>query len=599
MTADAAADAFTVETSLTGRRWWLRQPDQDIVRHLRQRLQVPEIAARLLAARGVTAAAADDFLSPTLRRWLPDPHALKDMASGAGRLAQAIQAGERVAILADYDVDGATGAAVLTRFLRHAGLPARLYVPDRLNEGYGPSEAAIETLHGEGITLIVTIDCGVSAFAALARACALGIDVVVVDHHQAPPALPPAAAVINPNRRDESGQHGDLAAVGVAFLLIVAVNRALRQAGWYVSRDEPDLRQWLDLVALGTVCDMVPLRGLNRAFVRQGLAVAAQRVNPGLAALIDYLRLGAPPTVYQLGFVIGPRINAGGRVGKADLGARLLNSDDASEAAGLAAALDGFNRERQQIEKRTLEAALDGVAGDGGGGGSCIWAAGHDWHPGVLGIVASRLVDHYHKPAVVLSLRGGVATASARSVRGFDLGAAVRTASDAGLLIRGGGHTMAAGFSCEEPRLPALRAHFDAVFAEPAATDAGAAGRLDIDGVLNLSAVSPELARIIDGCGPFGAGNPEPRFGFANVMIERVATVASGVHKLTLTDDSGKRQRAVVFGHDRHPLARQLPGLAQRRCHLAARLRGAASGARLAIELQIDDAARADGVTPG
>ncbi len=597
MAFPAAADAFIVEASLTGRRWQVRASDAETVRHLRQRLQVSEIAARLLAARGVTAADADDFLSPTLRRWLPDPHVLKDMASGAARLLRAIEAGERVAILADYDVDGATGAAVLTRFLRHAGLPARLYVPDRLSEGYGPNATAIETLHREGITLVITVDCGVSAFAALTRAAALGVDVVVVDHHQAPTELPPAAAIINPNRRDERGDHGDLAAVGVAFLLVVAVNRALREAGWYASRDEPDLRQWLDLVALGTVCDMVPLRGLNRAFVRQGLAVAARRINPGLAALAEYLRLGTPPTVYQLGFVIGPRINAGGRVGKADLGARLLSTDNASEAAGIAAALDDHNRERQQIESQTLAAALDGL-GDGNNG-CCVWAAGRDWHPGVLGIVASRLVEHYHKPAVVLSVRGGLATASARSVRGFDLGAAVRTASEAGLLIRGGGHAMAAGLTCEERLLPALRAHFDAMFAEqPAGTEAGAVGRLDIDGVLNLSAVSPDLARIIDGCGPFGTGNPEPRFGFANVMIEHVATVASGVHKLTLTDDSGKRQRAVVFGHERHPLARQLPELKQRRCHLAARLRGTASGARSAIELQIDDAARMDGLPP-
>jgi single-stranded-DNA-specific exonuclease len=546
------------------------------------------VAARLLAARGVDADGAEDFLFPTLRRWLPDPSLLKDMTAGTERLRRAVVAGERVAILADYDVDGATGAALLTRFLASVGLATRLYIPDRITEGYGPSPAAMRTLRGEGISLVVTIDCGVNAFAAIEEARALGMDIVVVDHHQPPPQLPPALALINPNRRDEDGGFGYLAAVGVTFLLVVALNRALREAGWFASRAEPDLRRWLDIVALGTVCDMVPLIGLNRAFVRQGLAVADLQTNPGLAALAAQLHLAGAASVHRLGFVIGPRINAGGRVGEPDLGARLLITDDASEAAGLALSLDAFNRKRQGIEHAVFETALAGVLGSAVDG--FVWAAGEDWHPGVLGIVASRLVEHFQKPAIVVATRGGIATASARSLPGFDLGAAVRAAGERGLLIKGGGHAMAAGFTAEAPALPALRQCFGGFFSA-AVADGPAAKRLPIDGLLSLPSITPELARVIDNCGPFGSANPEPRFAFADVTIESVASVGTKVLRLLLADDGGKRQGGVVFGGARLPLVQQLQRLSRRRCHLAARLRLSSYGGRQRLELLVDDAA--------
>lgn len=579
-----AAESLANAASVTGRTWRLRAADGEAVRRLCQRLQLPEMAARLLAARGVDAAAADDYLFPTLRRWLPDPLGLKDMDRAVDRLVAAIVGGERIAVLADYDVDGATGAALLLRFLGHLGIGTRLYVPDRLREGYGPSVPAMETLHGEGISLVVTIDCGVNAFAALERAATLGIDVVVVDHHQAPPVLPPARAVVNPNRSDEDGALHYLAAVGVTFLLVVAVNRALRQAGFYADRPEPDLKRWLDLVALGTVCDMVPLIALNRAFVRQGLAVATRAPNCGLAALASHLRLDGAASVHRLGFLFGPRINAGGRVGEADLGARLLATDDAGEATALAVRLDQFNQQRRAIEQAVVEAALDAAdASDG-----LVWATGEDWHPGVLGIVANRLVDHFVKPAIVVSRCGGIATASARSVAGFDIGAAVKAASARGLLLSGGGHAMAAGFRCQPSLLAKVQRHF-ADAAAAAAANGATARRLDVDGLLTLAAITPEFTHLLEGCGPFGAGNPEPRFAFPDVTVEGVAAVGEGMLRLRLVDDSGRRRQGIVFGNGRHPLSRHLKDFGRGRCHLAARLRPPHAGR--AVDLVIDDVA--------
>jgi single-stranded-DNA-specific exonuclease len=576
---------------LSGRTWHWRPYDAETVRHLCQRFALGEVTARLLAARGITLADTDDFLAPKLKRWLPEPLSLRDMAAGVARLVRAVTTTERVAVLADYDVDGATGAALLTRFLASVGLPTRLYIPDRLTEGYGPGVGAIERLHGEGITLVITVDCGVNAFAALERAASLGLDVIVVDHHQPPPRLPPAIAQINPNRADDDSGLGHLAAVGVAFLLVVATNRALREAGWYrPPRGEPDLRRWLDLVALGTLCDMVPLIGLNRAFVRQGLAVASLGGNPGLARLAERLKLGGAMTAYRFAFLIGPRINAGGRVGQADLGARLLITDDDAEAAALAARLDDLNRERQRLERQTLAAALGGVLAVGREAG-LIWAEGDDWHPGVIGIVAARLVDHFLKPAVVVTRRNGLATASARSVAGFDLGAAVKAAANAALLLKGGGHAMAAGFSCESTKLPELRAFLEGIAA--AATPV-AARRLEIDGPLSLAAVSPQLAETIDGCAPFGNGNPEPRFVFRSVTVDSLASVAPSLTRCHLVDLNGERRQAVLFASEHHPLTQPLRALGQRHCHVAARLRH--RGANHAVELLIDDVATdADG----
>ncbi len=428
----AASSFLGVEHSLKGKRWRLQAVDERKAQALAQRLQLPEIVGRILAGRGVELDDAGSFLDPTLRETLPDPSRFKDMDAGAARLARAVMEGERVAVFGDYDVDGATSAAVLCRFFSAVGSGARIYVPDRLKEGYGPNAEALLRLKDEGVSVVITVDCGINAHDALDTAAAAGLDVVVVDHHAADSRLPAAAAVINPNRLDEPGTFGHLAAVGVSFLLAVAVNRALRTAGWYGDRPEPDLRQWLDLVALGTICDMVPLKGVNRAFVVQGLKVMARRTNAGLRALADLTGQNQPPEAYHAGFVFGPRINAGGRVGKSELGARLLATDDADEAMALARQLDAFNGDRQRIEAEVLEQALSLVAEQGGrdDGPPLIVAAGEGWHPGVLGIGVHGRPDRAPRrgrTAVALHGRGAVGRRRvARIMRDALPGGAVR-----------------------------------------------------------------------------------------------------------------------------------------------------------------------------
>ena len=572
--------------SLTGRRWSLTPIDERLAAALAQRHGLPEIVARVLAARGVGLSEVESFLAPKLRDLLPDPCRLKDMRAGAERLAAAITGGERIAVFGDYDVDGATAAALLLRFLSALGAPACLYVPDRLREGYGPNAPALLGLRRQGISLVVTVDCGIAAHDPLAAAAAAGLDVIVVDHHLGRESLPPAIAVIDPKRLDDTGGLDHLAAVGVAFLLAVDVNRLLRQAGWYAGRAEPDLRQWLDLVALGTVCDMVPLCGVNRAFVTQGLAIMARRGNPGLRAIGDVAGLAGPPGARDLGFAIGPRINAGGRVGEADLGARLLATDDPDEAVRLARRLDAFNRERQTIEQAVIDGTLAQL-GDDGGPGPLLWAAAEGWHPGVLGIVASRLVERFQRPAVVIGLDGGRAVGSGRSVPGFDLGSAVNAATRAGLLIKGGGHAMAAGFTASASRIPELFAFF----AERLAVDAANADRLRglaIDGVLSLRGAAALPAGVLSALAPFGPGHPEPRFVIEAVRLAHMRTVGSQHLCCGLIDGAGARLQAIAFRCVDLPLGRALVGHAGVPFHLAGRLQ-----TRHGHELQfvIDDAA--------
>ena len=450
------SDAFLgVERSLTGRRWTARGLDERAALALAQRLALPEPVARVLAGRGIGLEEAEAFMAPTLRAQLPDPFHLRDMARAAARVAEAVMSGEAIAVFGDYDVDGATSAALLKRFFAAVGVPIRVYIPDRLKEGYGPNAPALLRLKAEGMRLVITVDCGTSALEPLAVAADAGLDVIVVDHHVAEPKLPPAYAVVNPNRLDETSPHRQLAAVGVAFLLVVAANRALREAGWYRQHSEPDLMQWLDLVALGTVCDVVPLTGINRALVTQGLKVMARRANPGLKALADSARLDERPNAYHLGFLLGPRVNAGGRVGEADLGARLLTTSDPADAADLAQRLERYNQERQEIEARVLEEAI--AAADARALGAVVFVAGQGWHAGVIGIVASRLKERYNRPAFVVALEGEIGKGSGRSVGGIDLGSAVIAAKQAGLLLQGGGHAMAAGLTVAADRLDELR----------------------------------------------------------------------------------------------------------------------------------------------
>src|SRR5271169_6191488 len=428
------ADAFAgvvlgVERSVCGRRWRLRNGDARAGEAIAERLGVPEIVGRLLAQRGIDLDRAPGFLAPHLR----------DMDAATALLVRAVHGGETIGVFGDYDVDGATSAALLARFYAATGTRTRIYVPDRLREGYGPNTPALLSLREEGVRIVVAVDCGTTAHQPLADAAEAGIEVIVIDHHVAEPLLPRAAAVVNPNRLDESSSHGALAAVGVAFLLIVAVNRALRRAGWYGgARSEPDLLQWLDLVALGTVCDVVPLAGVNRALVAQGTKVARRRGNPGLVALAAVAGIGEPIDTYHLGFVLGPRVNAGGRVGGADLGARLLATDDPVLAAELAARLDAYNHERRDIEARTLEAAIAMVEGSAQSP-VLVFAAAQGWHPGVIGIVAARLKERYERPACVVALGDGVGRGSGRSIAGLPLGPAVIAARQAGLLSNGGG----------------------------------------------------------------------------------------------------------------------------------------------------------------
>ncbi|MSO76469.1 MAG: single-stranded-DNA-specific exonuclease RecJ [Alphaproteobacteria bacterium] len=562
---------------------------------LGQRHGLPELVCRVLAGRGVDLERAATWLDPRLRDHLPDPALLVDMDKAVARLVVAVEAGEGVAVFGDYDVDGATATALLLRYFGALGLKARAYIPDRLAEGYGPNSAALLRLGAEGWRLVVTVDCGTMAHGPLADAAQAGIDVIVIDHHQCDEPVPDAIAVVNPRRavREHGPLLGDLAAVGVAFMLTVAVNRALRERGWFgqSGRPEPDLLGDLDLVALGTVCDSVPLTGLNRALVGQGLKRLAGRGNTGLAALADIALLKDRPTAYHLGFVLGPRINAGGRVGEAGLGARLLATGDPGEALTLARQLDEFNRERQRIEADVLQAALDRA--DRAGDAPFLLVAGEGWHPGVIGIVASRLVERTGRPACVVALGEGLGKGSGRSVPGFDLGRAVLGALAAGLLEKGGGHAMAAGFEVRADRLPALAAYLAAAVPE-ALSGARARRQLELDGTLRPAAATGDLIRMIEQAGPYGMGNPEPCFVVTTARVVRADTVGQGHVRCVLADSGGGgRLKAIAFRVADGPLGAALLQARGQPLHVAGRLRADTWEGRDGAQLMIEDAAPA------
>lgn len=585
-----------VERSLLGKRWRERGGDARLGLSLTQRLGVPEIVGRILAGRGVTESEAERFLAPTLRDELPDPLSFRGMEEAVARIVDAVRSNETIAIFGDYDVDGATASALLRRFLETAGGKVRVYIPDRQREGYGPNAPALLKLKAEGAAVAITVDCGVTAFAPLAEAADAGLDVIVVDHHVAEPHLPRALAVINPNRLDESGAHGNLAAVGVAFLLAVAVNRALRQAGHYAARTEPDLMTLLDLVALGTVCDVVPLTGLNRALVAQGLKVMRQRRNTGIAALADAARLAERIDAYHAGFILGPRVNAGGRVGAADLGTRLLSTDDVIEARQIAAELDRLNDERRTIEARVLEEAIAQVEASDGKA-PLIFVANTGWHAGVIGIVASRLKERYGRPALVAAIENGIAKGSGRSVAGVALGATVIAARQAGLLINGGGHAMAAGFTVESGKLEALRDFMAARVAEALAGQEPTP-ELGIDGALACAAATPEFAALVERLAPFGTGNAEPRFAFANLRVLRATVVGRDQAHVScaLGDGAGAgRLKAIAFRAIESPLGPALLRSQGAGFHIAGHIRADNWQGREGVQLLIDDAAPALG----
>ncbi|SMF20553.1 exonuclease RecJ [Tistlia consotensis] len=587
-----------VERSIAGKRWELRAGDERLALALAQRLGLPEPVGRCLAARGVGLDEAERFLAPTLRDWLPDPSRLKDMDRAAARIAAAVTAGETIALFGDYDVDGATSSALLGRFLRAVGGRVALYIPDRMKEGYGPNGPALRRLKAEGAGLALTLDCGITAHEPLAEAAEAGLEVIVVDHHAAEARLPPALAVVNPNRLDDDSGLGQLAAVGVAFLVAVAVNRALRAAGHYGpageggERAEPKLLQWLDLVALGTVCDVVPLIGLNRAFVAQGLKVLAARGNVGLSALADVARLDETPGAYHCGFLLGPRVNAGGRVGEAGLGAELLSGDDPERARALAARLDQLNGERRDIEAAVLAEALAQLEAQPPEEGLAL-AVGEDWHPGVIGIVASRLKERFDRPALVVALDAeGVGKGSGRSVPGLDLGAAVIAARQAGLLINGGGHPMAAGLTVAAERLPELRAFLT----ERCGRELRRIGfqpALGFDAAIPLSGANAGLVRALDRLAPFGAGNAEPRFAVTEARVVKADPVGQGHLRCILADAEGRRLKAIAFREKAELLGPALTTTRGRGLHLAGKLRLDAWAGGDAVQLILEDAAEA------
>ncbi len=571
---------LNVERSATGRRWAGPSLEEDrLAEALAREAAIPLPLARILAARGVEAAAVPGFLDPKLRDLMPDPRALRDIDRAAARILRAVAGEERIAVFADYDVDGGASAALVLTWLRGLGREATLYVPDRIDEGYGPNAAAMAGL-AKGHSLIVCVDCGTLSHAAIAAAA--GADVVVLDHHLGGETLPPALAVVNPNRQDESGDLGQLCAAGVVFLTLVECGRQLRAAG----RQAPDLMPFLDLVALATIADVAPLTGVNRAFVRSGLAVMARRERPGLRALADVAGVDAAPGPYHLGYLLGPRVNAGGRVGRADLGARLLSTDDPDEAAALADRLDQLNDDRRAIESAVRDAAL-AQAEARGTDGPLVWAAGDGWHPGVVGIVAARLKEATHRPAVVIGFDGDEGKGSARSVAGVDLGAAVHRLEAEGLIARGGGHRMAAGLSLSRAQLEPAMARLGALLARQGA--GSGAGDLRIDGALMPGAATVDLVGQLERAGPFGAGAPAPRFALPEVTVRAARRVGSGHLKLTVGDGLSARLDAIAFGAADTPLGALLEG--RGRLHLAGRLELNHWQGRTVVQLRIEDAA--------
>lgn len=551
-----------------------------------------DILARVLAGRGVAATDAARFLAPRLRDAMPDPDTLQDMPAAAERLAAAARRGEHVAIFGDYDVDGACSSVLLATFLEAGGATTRIHIPDRIFEGYGPNVDAIRALREGGASLLVCVDCGTASHEPLAEARRLGMDVIVLDHHQAPETLPEVTALVNPNRQDDLSGLGSLCAAGVTFMACVATNRLLRREG----RGEVDLIAMLDLVALATVADVVPLHGLNRAFVAQGLKVMRERGRPGLAALFDIARLDRPPEAWHLGFLVGPRINAGGRIGDAGMGARLLKTRDEGEARTLAARLDELNRERQAVEQVMLAEAeaqalaLVGLAEDQG---AVLVTADAGFHPGVVGLVAARLKERFQRPAFAIALQeNGLATGSGRSISGVDLGKAVRAAVEGGLLVKGGGHAMAAGITVRGEGIEPFRAYLEATLGEAvAAARAGAA--LKIDAAMTPASATLDLMTEIESAGPFGQGNPEPVFAFPAVRVVEVFEVGQGHLKLRLTGGDGARLGAVAFRAVGQPLGQALLKAKGETVHICGHLAVDRWGGRKNLELRISDAAPA------
>ena len=553
---------LNVDASLTGRRWSGPAPQAArLAEAMAQVTRLPSALCQTLVLRGVTPETAEAYLAPALRDLLPDPMTLRDMAKAAERLLHAVTLRQRIAIFADYDVDGGASAALLIVWLRHFGVTPTLYIPDRIDEGYGPNVPAMASL-GAAHDLILCVDCGTLSHEPIAAAAC---DVIVLDHHLGSETLPQAFAVVNPNRQDETGDLAHLCAASVVFLTLVEANRRLKAQG----QQGPDLMSLLDLVALATVADVAPLIGVNRAFVRQGLKVMARRERVGLRALADSARLDQAPTAYALGFDLGPRINAGGRIGQADLGARLLATNQEGEAVALAARLETLNTERREIEAQVRELALAQVDAHGPDG-ALAWAAEDGWHPGVVGIVAARVKEALHKPAVVIGFEGDIGKGSARSVSGVDLGSAIHRLAAEGLIVKGGGHKMAAGLTLTRAQLLPAMQRLETLLARQGVSTQGA-GELDITALLMPTAATVELIAQIEQAGPFGASSPAPRFAFADQAVT-TRRMGTGHLRVTFGDSAGARVDGVLFNAFDTPLGEALENAGHRRLHLAGRL---------------------------
>lgn len=526
-----------------------KQSDERIVKTIMQQYSLPELFAHLLALRGINSQNIDNFLNPKIKNLMPDPNHLKDMAEAAKNIANFVVSGKKIAIFGDYDVDGATSSSLLKLFLMQAGIDdVMIYIPDRILEGYGPNKDALISLYEQGYELVITVDCGTVAFEPLKAASERGLNIIVIDHHLGIYEKPDAIAIVNPNRFDETTELKNLAAVGVSFLLAISINRYLRENGWYESRNEPNLLQLLDLVALGTVCDMMQLTGLNRAFVKQGLKIMAERKNLGLATLADIAGVNERPNSFHLGFLIGPRINAGGRVGDSSLGARLLTSQDEIEVMEIAQKLDKYNQERKAIESLVVDEAIAQVESTGTEGKELIFASGTNWHPGVIGIVASKLKERFNLPVAVLSISNGVAKASARSIDGIDFGKAISNAVAKGLLMAGGGHAMAAGFTVQEEKIEALYHFLSAHFAD---NKSSLPVEEMADATITIAAINQELIEFLRNLEPYGNGNPEPLFLIKNAVIINPKILNGGHINFIMQDKYGKASmQGICFSPD-------------------------------------------------
>lgn len=577
---------FGSKCSVSGKTWRLRPCDDRQALAITQRYDLPPVVGQLLATRGVALEDVPLFLEPTLRHLMPDPSHLKDLDPAVERVVAALTSGEKVAVFGDYDVDGGTSCALLQRYFSALNKPIRIYIPDRIDEGYGPNKEAMHTLKTEGHALILMVDCGTTAFEPLLCAKELEMDVIVIDHHVAQPALPEAYAVINPNRLDQESPLKALCAAGLTFLFLVALQRKLREQKWFESRLEPDLMHLLDLVALGTVCDVMPLTGLNRAFVAQGLKIARWRQNIGLTALADVAGVKETLTAYHLGFMIGPRVNAGGRVGEAGMGAQLLSTHDEAQARNLAQRLNVMNQERQEIEAAVLAEAIDLVETTGLQTKPILFVKGEGWHPGVIGIVASRLKERYSRPACVITFTEDIGKGSGRSVAGIDLGTAMHAASHQGLLVHGGGHAMAAGFTVTR----ALYDHFyDFILQRLSPAMDAILPTLDLDASITLKGINADLLQSLNCLEPFGAGNPTPKFMISNVRIAYAEVFGNDHVRCTLISEDGIRQKAIAFRVAQQPLGQLLLKSKNSLLHVAGALRLDTWGGRNEAVVYIDD----------